>query len=136
MLSEHSSVKVKPSTSFYHQAVEHGNLGLVIGSGLVNKDWSKVEFEDGYINYYPDDDLEYTHKLEVGARVKLSERSPYYGQCSAVGNIVRKDIGSWYRVEFDNGYSNSYRDYDLVVVTETQEACKVNPVLVHGAYWR
>lgn len=55
------------------------------------------------------------HQMKAGLRVKIHPRSEYYPQSDKTGTITgQKDFASpWWRVEFDNGYSNAYRAFDL-----------------------
>ena len=53
-------------------------------------------------------------KFKVGDKVKISENSPYAGQCSGIGAIKSKEC-DYYNVKFPSGYSNSYSDRDLIL---------------------
>lgn len=52
----------------------------------------------------------------VGLRVKIAEHSEFYGQSYEEGTIIKIDSLDWYVVNFDDRYTNSYRDIDLIVV--------------------
>lgn len=52
----------------------------------------------------------------VGLRVKIAENSEFYGQSYEKGTVTEIDSVGWYVVNFDDRYTNSYRDIDLIVV--------------------
>ena len=63
--------------------------------------------------------------FELGDRVKIKKSSQYYGQSKTIGTITLKEVYPWWRVTFDDGTVNSYREKDLKpVIINWQERLK------------
>ena len=57
------------------------------------------------------------HAFKVGEKVKISEKSEYYGQHDGVGEITAvHDYSLSYTVVWPDGYHNAYDDHDLLLV--------------------
>lgn len=54
-------------------------------------------------------------EMRVGLRVKIHPKSPYAHQCRHEGTVTLKKDNGWWRVEFDNGYSDAYHPGDLYI---------------------
>lgn len=52
-------------------------------------------------------------EMVKGLRVKIHEKSQFFGQSSRVGTVGHETETGWWRVEFDGGYGNSYHPHDL-----------------------
>lgn len=52
-------------------------------------------------------------EMSAGLRVRLHSSSGYYNQCPNHPGTVIELQDRWWRVKFDNGYSNSYQPSDL-----------------------
>ena len=66
-----------------------------------------------------------------GDRVKIRAESEYYGQCDDVGTVGEVIDGACNhgRVDFDSGYHNSYRYYDLELVEPKKKLSKAEQKL-------
>jgi hypothetical protein len=54
-------------------------------------------------------------QFKVGDRVRIASSSQFAEQCSKPGTIKEeKDSDGWFKVTFDNDYSNKYRSQDLL----------------------
>ena len=60
-----------------------------------------------------------TTDFKVGDKVKIRKTSDFYSQNIFDGNIIGKDDMGWWRVEFDDGYKNTYETHDLESVAVT-----------------
>lgn len=69
-------------------------------------------------------------ELKKGAKVRIIKDSEYYHQNKGVGVII-EEFGSrdkgWAAVNFEDGYSNKYREIDLEVIEKKSEKVKTSP---------
>jgi len=63
-------------------------------------------------------------KFKIGDIVKIRRDSEFWWQSASKGKIISYDGEEWYRVKFEDGKSNSYRNYDLELVEKRVKTIK------------
>jgi hypothetical protein len=142
-LKKGQRVKISKSSEYYTKNQRHnprGVVGTIVDNHSATSHKYKVKWDNGSTNTYREEDLVLAG-LEIGNRVMIAKSSEYYKRDTSnnprgvEGTIINDKhpiLNFKYKVQWDNGGHNSYREGDLVLAENlpTVKAAPVKPTPV------